>query len=174
MKTLENWRPLSHYKTLKNTDNVPGIYIWGFFDEYEKFMPYYVGKARNIGERLCSHLSNIKGGSYTVYPQNAIFNTEDDNFIYKPTDIASRIGFISNGLPDDVENHALQMIENFYFTYTEMSVTDFKVFGDDAEKTILNLFFKSGVLINTRIGTPNHEIEKGNLEFDGNRLKIIV
>lgn len=173
MKVLNEWIKLRHYSDLKNTDNVPGIYIWGFKDSDDEFLPYYVGKAWNIGDRLCSHLSNIKGGSYTVYTQKDIFNTDEDIYIYKPKTIQDRINFILKPAQNNLQNHVDLMIDNFYFTYSKMGKDDFDEFGSDAEKTILIMFKKSDILINTRFGIPKIKIGIGNLIFDRARLKII-
>ncbi len=173
MVTLNSWMPFRHYAGLNNSDNVPGIYIWGFMDDNNEFMPYYVGKAWNIGDRLCSHLSNIKGGSYTVYTKDDMFNADTDIYIYKPNTIENRIEFILNPAQNNLQDHVDLMIKGFYFTYVKMNENDFDQFGADAEKVMLNMFKKSNILINTRFGVPATEIIVGNLLFGKNRLKII-
>jgi hypothetical protein len=167
------WNPIKHYTKLKNTDNVPGIYIWGFMDDEQEFLPYYVGKAWNIGDRLCSHLSNIKGGSYTIYTKHDMFKLDEDVWVYKPNTIEQRISFVLNTNQNNVQYHADEMIKGFYFTYAKMEEKDFELFGFDAEKTILNLFKKSDVLINTRFGIAKTTIAISNLLFRKNRLKIL-
>jgi hypothetical protein len=45
----------------------PGIYVWGWLDEENKFVPYYVGKANNLAQRLFEHLRKLQGGMYSIY-----------------------------------------------------------------------------------------------------------
>ena len=64
-----------HWQPVINLDELilgkikihPAIYVWGWFDTDKNFVPYYVGKTNNIGQRFISHLGCIKGGMYAIY-----------------------------------------------------------------------------------------------------------
>ena len=136
-----------------------GIYIWGFKDDKQLFWPYYVGKHSYITYRLCQHLSSLKGGLYTIYSTDELFN-EEDKWVYKPEKINRWIDFINGVAFQEQEKHVQNMISRFHYTYALMD--DFKNMGSDAEKATLNAI-RPSLLINTRFGKPEQPVDIGNL-----------
>lgn len=170
MTTTElKWYPLQHFIKLSEVDelhynkNRGGLYIWGFKDDKNLFWPYYVGKHRNVPFRLCEHLSNLKGGNYTIYNEDNLFRLKDDKY-YEPYKLADRIRFIDDSYTEDQGKQVKNMIARFHFTYCLMP--DFEKSGDIAEKVVLNCFSKN-VLINTIFGKPKFDlVDIGNLFSD--------
>ena len=50
--------------------NKPGIYIWGFMDDFG-FVPYYVGRRiSSVYARVTDHMKKIrKGGTYMIFDE---------------------------------------------------------------------------------------------------------
>lgn len=161
------WQPIRHYSSLSEIDEVPGIYIWGFLNN-SRFMPYYVGKAWNIGNRLCEHLSGIKGGSYRIYRFVDLFDIKNRQPFYLPDSIENRKQFAADEfnnslIPGSIKEHTLKMIEGFHFTYVEMTNSEFDQHSRLAERAILNKF--KNTIINSLIGRPEDEFVVGNIDF---------
>ena len=72
-----NKPPLADSSFSKKT-KLKGIYIWGYADNHNKFIPIYVGKSRNIFERILQHYVRFGRGEYSVpdwlQVQCAVFN----------------------------------------------------------------------------------------------------
>lgn len=161
-----HWEPLQHFEQLgavdkKHLDTIrSGLYIWGFIDDKNLFWPYYAGKHRNVPFRLCEHLSNLKGGNYTIYAPDDLFSEEDNRF-YEPHILSHRVEFIKKTFSKGtIAGHVENMIKRFHFTYCLLN--NFKADGDAAEQTVLNCFSKN-LLINTRFGVSSGLIDVGNL-----------
>jgi len=115
------------------SEGVPGVYIWGYIETNGKFIPLYVGKSRNVFDRLIQHYCGFKAGEYSI------FNRQDliDNYcnkqstipkkIYKPTDFKKVVGFSLNA------DHSY-MIENFIFRYTEIKESEFGITEEEFRK----------------------------------------
>jgi hypothetical protein len=56
----------------KNTKH-SGVYVWGVLHK-NKYFPIYVGKGRNICERLFQHLIRFSGGEYLIPSKTEIVN----------------------------------------------------------------------------------------------------
>jgi hypothetical protein len=174
-----HWQSIVHYKELaeveksmNETKKYSGIYIWGFRNK-EGFMPYYVGKEEEVCDRLCEHLNYLKGGAYTIYTEDALFDIENDKPIYRPDSVKKRIQFVADEYPEPaLQEHVDFMINNFYFTYAPMSYDEFKNYGADAERVMLN--WLKEIISNTRIGKNNTRVIKGNIVLVGNKyLKVL-
>ena len=163
-----NWEPLQHYSSLTGVDakltfgkeNRSGIYIWGFKDDNDLFWPYYVGKHRNVPFRLCEHLSNLKGGTYTIYSEEELFSWSR-NSIYCPINLQTRIAFILE-LDEEVKKSMLNMINRFHFTFA--LINDYNAKGDDCERNVIEAI-DSELLANKRRGKVVNAVDVGNL-FD--------
>lgn len=162
-----NWFPIQHFEKLSLVDemhmnsNRAGIYIWGFMDDNNIFWPYYVGKHRNVPFRLCEHLSNLKGGNYTIYTIENLFSFNDIRF-YEPHVLQNRVLFIKDLFNANQYSNVQNMINRFHFTYS--LIDSYDEWGNLAEKSILNCFSKK-LLINSIYGKPSKEVRIGNL-FD--------
>ena len=42
-----------------------GVYVWGYY-EGSTFIPIYVGKSKNVNERLLQHYCRFSSGEYSV------------------------------------------------------------------------------------------------------------
>lgn len=43
----------------------PGVYVWGYYED-TTFIPLYVGKSKNLYERLLQHYCRFRGGEYCI------------------------------------------------------------------------------------------------------------
>lgn len=156
---------------MKDTGNYSGIYIWGFSDEVG-FIPYYAGKAGDICDRLCSHINNLKGGAYTIYTKEALSNIKSNEAFYRPDSVEKRVQFAADEyVKPGLQQHVNYMIDHFCFTYAPMPFDDFRKFGGEAERHILN--WLKNIICNTRIGPDCSTIEKGNIELvNGKNLQV--
>lgn len=101
------------------TEGVPGGYIWGYLETNGKFIPLYVGKSRNVFERLIQHYCRFKAGEYSIFNRQHLIDNYCNNQniipkkIYEPTDFKKVFGLSLNS------DHSY-MIDNFIFRYTEI------------------------------------------------------
>src|ERR1700686_646589 len=47
-------------------DGKPGVYCWGYYNA-DTFIPLYVGKSRNVHERLLQHYCRFKKREYRIF-----------------------------------------------------------------------------------------------------------
>jgi hypothetical protein len=156
-----NWIDIRHYKSLSDADKKAGIYIWGF-NIKGRFVKYYVGKAQNVGWRLTEHITSVLTGNYRIYKKEHVENYLHHEPIYKPGPIEGKVDFLQKRVGEwktDIE----YMAENFWFTYAEMSLSDFKASGIDAEGCVIDTFGINN-LINHRRTAPTKQFEMGNLQ----------
>jgi hypothetical protein len=81
----------------------PGIYIWGFKDSQENFVPYYVGKSQsNINERLWKHYLDLNyGNTYMIFHEefyNALGTEEIQKKIKRCANPASKFPDLNNDM----------------------------------------------------------------------------
>lgn len=110
-------------KFAKST-GIQGIYIWGYQTDGQ-FVPLYVGKSRNIYERIIQHYCRFNGGEYVI--PNLIFKDKAPTEPYK---IETSQSFIPTSLKAVYEmlndresafNHNKQyVISNFRFTFIKL------------------------------------------------------
>jgi hypothetical protein len=107
------------------SEGVPGVYIWGYFETDGKFIPLYVGKSRNVFERLIQHYCRFKAGEYSIFNRQHLIDKYCYNQktipkkIYEPTDFRKVFGLSLN------TDHSY-MIDNFIFRYTEITEEEFR------------------------------------------------
>lgn len=103
---------------------IKGIYIWGYQTKDKNFVPLYVGKARNIFERIIQHYCRFNGGEYRI-PQT-IFIDKAPTCVYT---IKTSNCYIPNNLTSiydmlNTDNQFLKnkntIISNFKFTYLKI------------------------------------------------------
>ena len=105
----------------KKQSVVRGIYVWGFQNNEGKFIPVYVGKSRNVFERILQHYIRFKGGEYSIRIELqkiwAIIPKED----YKEYITTSfRDVFEFNTTDNPAKKIAEYIIQNFSFIYLEI------------------------------------------------------
>jgi hypothetical protein len=101
-----------------------GIYIWGYMNASGQFIPLYVGKARNIHERIIQHYCRFKGGEYQI-PRHIVEDKTNDNTTYKidyvsvyqPKDFQSVIDLHSDN--SNYRNIHEYILNKFRFAYLE-------------------------------------------------------
>jgi hypothetical protein len=157
-KITLDWKSLSKLDTLNDSLKKRGVYIWGF-EINNKFIPYYVGIAENIYQRIIEHLSSIIDGRYTIYHQNSLeefYNYQNlevnsdwnSGKLYKPDWPGSFINFIKD--KHKLQPHVDFMIDTLTFSYAE-SDNELK----ELEKSIINKIGKER-LANTRSGKSDN------------------
>ncbi len=161
---LSKWSPITKYTELTNDVNKSGIYIWCIKIPENRIIPYYVGKASNIGWRLTQHMSDLLGGNYTIHKQEDLEKIKElgyqhfivkTNNIYEPTTIELKVRFIAEK-DIEIKAHLNFMVENFYFTFYE--IENYREMGAEAEKAVIKKIGK-GNLINRRGGNVHKEVE---------------
>lgn len=148
---------------MKTSGIFSGIYIWGFSSE-GGFIPYYAGKAGDICGRVCEHVNNLKGGAYTIYTKEALTDIKANEAFYRPDSVEKRVQFAADEyVKPGLQQHVNYMIDHFCFTYAPIPFDDFRKFGGEAERHILN--WLKTIICNTRIGADCSTTKKGNIEL---------
>jgi len=80
---------LINQKMNKSTKH-SGIYIWGVMHQH-KYYPIYVGKGRNICERLFQHLIRFSGGEYLIPEKSEIINPNRNYPLLKNSYLKTKI-----------------------------------------------------------------------------------
>ena len=91
-----NWSEFVLMETLGNSKSeasCSGVYIWGFKDSNNNFIPHYVGKANintTIYGRICQHIANIRSGYCNIIKEKTDFKIPEDrnkkleDFLFQP------------------------------------------------------------------------------------------
>ncbi|MFC2092653.1 GIY-YIG nuclease family protein [Bacteroidota bacterium] len=123
------WNRILPFTSLdKIPDKVAGIYIWGFYRK-KKFIPYYVGKAKNIKERLRDHMVNLCGGRYVIHKKECLDKfyenknkaKNNSGILYDPQKPESEIKFIKERYRV-FKVHIDEMVDNFHFKYAKVNL----------------------------------------------------
>jgi len=105
---------------------IKGVYIWGYADNINKFIPIYVGKSRNIFERILQHYVRFGRGEYQIpqWLQKNCGFTPASNYV--PSSFKEVYDFNNN--PSSSAKQTVEYIlENFRFIYHE---TDDNAFAE--------------------------------------------
>jgi hypothetical protein len=95
-----------------------GIYLWGV-KLGSRYIPLYVGKGRNIHERIFQHLCRWRGGEYRVPAWDEIINpkltsipfVENANLLYIPHGPLGYKKFLNN---EDIQLTIQKVLDNFF------------------------------------------------------------
>ncbi len=157
-------------KVEKEKIGCPGIYVWGWFDEEEKFVPYYVGKANNIGQRLFEHIGKLKGGLYAIYSKEFAFSKgfhplmdQDDELLYIPSGIEN---WINNFQKTNVQESLNWLLEKIKFSWC---ITK-KENNTDLERYTYNLFNSKPYKVGASVRGKCREGMK--VEFTGDEVLV--
>lgn len=143
---------------------IPGVYCWGYF-ENNTFIPLYVGKTRNVHERLIQHYCRFKSGEYQLFDPDelrAIYITKtrtDEEFkpIYQPNSFRNMLC----ELPRILNKHKYQ-VDNFVFRYVEIPVESERI---QAERSLANSIGRGRLLT---------KVSKGGDSQLSDELKLLV
>lgn len=105
----------------RKKEGVPGVYVWGYYENDSIFIPLYVGKSRNVFERLIQHFCRFKAGEYTIFDKQDLVDIYCNKKNISPQKIYVPISFrnildFTNGVNSD---HVF-MVTNFTFRYIEI------------------------------------------------------
>ncbi|MGN6802008.1 MAG: GIY-YIG nuclease family protein [Ginsengibacter sp.] len=158
MEQIElHWNDILDLKELVSHENElkgkSGIYVWGWLDEEKSFVPYYVGKADNLGQRLFEHLGKLKGGMYSIYSWQYAFSKnfkclrelEKGKLIYVPSTIENWQNLF---FAREVQDSLTCLIKNLKFSW---GIAD-KKYNMDLERLIYNLFNSKNPNTKNKVG----------------------
>lgn len=102
----------------KNGNGIGGVYLWGVKLK-GRYIPIYVGEAKNLYERIYSHLCNWKGGAYRVPEWDKIINSNSrigqlmakDNLLYFPDGAHNYVDFL---LGLEIQNTIQKVLHGFF------------------------------------------------------------
>lgn len=139
-----NWQPVFNYKEfskLKDLKKSAYIYLWLIKVE-NGFVPYYVGKAQNIKQRIFDHLTSQMGGAYSIPRKDYLdkFYDHKNDSAYSPKNYIEITEFIDDwllGEKSKYQIHLKEMIVNSFFTYSEIEKKE--ALGDIENSLISNI-----------------------------------
>jgi hypothetical protein len=162
--TIE-WGEFVHISDIEcDGRNEGGVYIWGFTID-KKFIPYYVGIAKNLIFRMHEHINFIIGGRYTIYHRNSLANFKEfkdqepqidksKGKIYLPDWPYGYKYFINNR--KTLRQHIDFMVDTFTFSFAIIDKSkDSWNSLNDIEKLCIHQIGKEN-LANTRVGYCNN------------------
>ena len=131
--------PVDKAETFSKSKGIKGVYVWGY-QAKGQFIPLYVGKSRNIFERIIQHYCRFNGGEYIIpavlYKDKA--PTEPYSIDTSKCFIPSNLKAIYelHNCDNDFLNNKQYIISNFKFTYLKIDGKDenSKVKREVAEK----------------------------------------
>mgnify|MGYP003399139762 FL=1 len=158
-----------HWQPVINLDELilgkikihPAIYVWGWFDADKNFVPYYVGKTNNLGQRFISHLGCIKGGMYAIYSKEYAISK---NFKPLKEEDETRLLYIPSTIKNwhtkfntyPVQKNVKWLLKNIRFSWAETSMEDNK----DFEKIVYHAFNASTKKVGAYVkGIPDPTIK---------------
>ncbi len=172
-----NWNNLTKIPEIPvPNQDIYGVYIWGFIIDSD-FIPYYVGIADNITNRIYQHINAILGGLYTIYHRDSLANFNN----YKNDTVKSDKScgkLYSPNWPKDyktfiierkvLQEHINYMVDCFTYSYAAVDPKKFpKKDLKEIEKICIN---QIGIqnLANTRSGDSS----RFNIEHGENTIII--
>ena len=100
------------------TEGIPGVYVWGYYEKNDYFIPLYVGKSRNVYERLIQHYCRFKSGEYCIFNKHDLVDIYCDKQVKNPKKVYAPISFRSvYSLAINTNQEHIFMINNFAFRY---------------------------------------------------------
>lgn len=138
-----------------NINHQPGIYVWGWFDETGAFVPYYVGKARNLFQRFFEHLGCLQGGMYGLYSYaycksknfKPLYVQDGNQLIYLPSSIENWNDVFRS---ENVQQNLQLILKELRFTWCKTDVKD----NAELERILYQVLNKDGKVGATVKGKP--------------------
>ena len=126
-------------RNIAKSNGVSGIYLWGVVHN-KRYIPLYVGKGRNVHERIFQHISRWRGGEYRVpYWEHIIDDTKrvkpftnDDNLLYIPHGANQYSDFLKSCY---IQNTINNVIKDFFCVW--LPIKDSKLFDEEDELATL-------------------------------------
>ncbi len=147
MKGIFNLDGLKN-NSISKKSGTNGIYLWGVKNG-SRYIPLYVGKGRNIHERIFQHLSRWRGGEYRIPKWSEITATtisipftKDNKLLYIPHGANLYSDFLKN---KTIQATIKKVIDNFFCCWLELSESINLYEEEDALATI----FGKGKLISS-------------------------
>lgn len=141
--------PLNSKELFSKKEGVPGIYMWGYYEK-KNFIPLYVGKSRNIFERLIQHYCRYKGGEYRISPNGKYI---PDSF-YNILSISPK-----------EEKFRDKVLNNFAFRYIEVPDSEER---SDLERQLADLVGRKNLI--TQISKAKEENQREMLKVFLNNI----
>jgi len=126
-----------------------GIYVYGFIEKINGkylFAPYYVGKSRNIFDRLYNHIAGLRGCSLAIYKRHEIFSTDKDFKKNQPLNFGS-LSFFKSFIDNEYNNLGRAIYEEVNWMMRHFVVT--WIIEPDAKKRE-QLEKQVGKILNTK------------------------
>ena len=126
---LNNLEPEDNF--FSKQPSIKGVYLWGYKNDVEQVIPLYVGKSRNIYERILQHYCRFSGGEYRIPLK--LFKTEhsieniflDTKNSYEPNALSTVYGLFNT---ENVYRENLKYILlNFRFQFLELNDKDNRI-----------------------------------------------
>ncbi|HTC01071.1 MAG TPA: GIY-YIG nuclease family protein [Ferruginibacter sp.] len=142
-------------KCIKKSNGVSGIYLWGV-KHNDQYIPLYVGKSRNIHERIFQHLCRWNGGEYRVSKWEVIIGSEarskaytlDDDLLYIPHGANLYEDFLKKG---DIQKAVKNVLCNFFCCWKKIEKFNKKE-AQDEEDAFATLIGKYRLISSHRKG----------------------
>jgi hypothetical protein len=124
-------------ETFAKSSGIKGIYVWGYVADGQ-FVPLYVGKSRNVYERIIQHYCRFNGGEYVI--PDVVFKDKapsepysiDTSKCFIPTSLKAIFEMLNNREGNFTQNR-LHILSNFRFTFLKL---DDKIERELAEKYV--------------------------------------
>lgn len=149
---------LSGLKTnnICKANGVSGVYIWGV-KHNNKYIPLYVGKGKNVHERIFQHVSRWRGGEYRIPKWEAIIGqqnqkkaytlgielSENEDLIYIPHGVNQYSDFLSNS---EIQKCIENVIKDFFCVWIEIKDSNLR----DEEDELASLIGKNKLISSHR------------------------
>ena len=109
---------------ISKSNGVSGVYLWGVKLKNE-YIPLYVGKGKNIHERIFQHISRWRGGEYRVPKWIILIGKQkrtkayisDKDLLYIPYGANQYSDFLSDS---DIQNCIQNVIKYFFCVWIEI------------------------------------------------------
>jgi len=126
----------------ENIKNV--VYIWGFLNE-NKFFPYYIGQTEKFRSRVQTHIINLCGGAYNIFPLQDIFKKNSSaRPLYSPDNLNN---FITLFYDKKAQQETKEMINKFHITWTESSIEGGKQERENIETATTKIIKEKNYII---------------------------
>jgi hypothetical protein len=128
------------------SNGVSGVYLWGV-KHNNKYIPLYVGKGKNVYERIFQHISRWRGGEYRIPKWEIIIGKQtrlkayisDKDLLYIPHGASQYSDFLSNS---EIQNCIENVIKDFFCVWVEINGSNLR----DEEDELASLIGKDRII----------------------------